>query len=75
MIFICFYLTQLIFNEKDGKVSESVLELAKRTERLVRFVINYQNKSSKKPTEDILALQISAEKQARKVFNKFYLNI
>jgi len=78
MVLNCFFLTQLIFDEKDGNISDKVLEVAKRTERLVRFVISFETKNRTNEDRkdwDYNAMEAFAEVKAKEIFEKFYLTI
>jgi len=75
MVFVSVFLTQLIFQEFEGKISEKALELAAKTKRLMEFAVWFEEKSRAKDERgdaEFEAIQNSAEKQATKVYEKFY---
>lgn len=68
-----FFLTQLIFDEKDGKLTDEYANIAKITARLIEFNTKFFERNI--PEEDQDKILKSAEKLAKKVFDKFYKNI
>jgi hypothetical protein len=73
MVAVAFFLTQLIFDEKDGKLSEQYTNMAKITARLIEFNTKFFEKNiEEKDQEKILK---SAEKLAKKVFETIYKNL
>lgn len=70
MVLTTHFLTQLIFDEKEGNITESYREIAAVTKRLVEFCSNIAQKDTK--DEDFDKIASSAEKLARKVYEKFY---
>lgn len=78
MVLTGFFLTQLIFNEFENQFSEKTLELARKIKRLMEFAIWFEERSRAKDERsdaDFEAIQNSAEKQAAKVYEKFYKTI
>lgn len=70
MILITHFLTQLIFDEKDGKLTDAYHHIAKVTKRLVEFCCGLVEKDT--DNEDLDKLIASAEKLAKKVYERFY---
>lgn len=73
LVLVTNFLTQLIFAHKEGKLSQEYVEVAEISKRLVEFVTKFLLKNVSDDDSD--KLSDSAEKQAKKVFNQFYLTI
>jgi hypothetical protein len=70
MVAVAFFLTQLIFDEKDGKLTDEYANIAKITARLIEFNTKFFEKNI--PEEDQDKILKSAEKLAKKVFETIY---
>jgi len=73
MVLTTHFLTQLIFDEKEGNITNTYRDIAAITKRLVEFCSRLAENDTK--DEDFDKLICSAEKQARKVYEKFYKTI
>jgi hypothetical protein len=73
MVLTAHFLTQLIFNEKDGVITDKYLDVAKKVSRIIRFATKLAEREV--APDDLEMLAKSSEKLARKVFEKFYKNI
>lgn len=70
MVAVAYFLTQLIFDEKDGKLSEQYANIAKITARLIEFNTKFFERNVGEDDQDKILK--SAEKLARKVFEGVY---
>jgi hypothetical protein len=73
LVLVTNFLTQIIFKEKDGKLTDEYVDVANVSKRLVEFVTKFLLKNI--DNDDLDQLSCSAEKQARKIFNNFYLKV
>jgi hypothetical protein len=65
-----FFLTQLIFDEKDGKLNEEYAKIARITARLIEFNTKFFERNVGEEDQDKILK--SADKLARKVFEGIY---